>query len=328
MVQCQICLQNEAKYKCPACSTQTCSLACSKLHKQKLNCTGQIDSTKYLQKTEIAGNATVLNRDYNFLSRIDRRFHVAVNDIDDKLPSLKKRRKRGFIVRNGVKVHLVPDGMQRSRLNKGRGTVWSIEFILYKNAVQDSTVVIHNIPEEKLLADTIKSRLNKQIKSLEGIEVFLAKVHTPANKPTLFKLDLNKSLIDNLQEKEVIELPTIHISSEGLPVDYTVHKSGSESGSDTDDSSSDTSSSSSSSSSRSSGSSSSGSDSDSSDGSDNSNSDESSGDEAPEESTSRPVDPKTDKVSSQDLGSLPPNPLAASISTSKPAIDSEDQRGG
>lgn len=38
---CQVCGEVEAKYKCPACAMQTCSLACVRNHKITTSCTGK-----------------------------------------------------------------------------------------------------------------------------------------------------------------------------------------------------------------------------------------------------------------------------------------------
>ena len=37
---CQVCLEQEHKYRCPRCETLTCSLPCVKAHKEAENCSG------------------------------------------------------------------------------------------------------------------------------------------------------------------------------------------------------------------------------------------------------------------------------------------------
>jgi hypothetical protein len=41
VVQCEVCAAAAAKYKCPRCFVQTCSLACVKRHKRERECTGR-----------------------------------------------------------------------------------------------------------------------------------------------------------------------------------------------------------------------------------------------------------------------------------------------
>jgi hypothetical protein len=46
---CNICMKDEHKYKCPRCDLLTCSLVCSKEHKQKFNCSGLRDHVSSLR---------------------------------------------------------------------------------------------------------------------------------------------------------------------------------------------------------------------------------------------------------------------------------------
>jgi hypothetical protein len=61
-VKCEICGLVEAKYKCPGCFCQTCSLQCSKQHKLDTTCTGVrskthfIDRKKYNEQDMMSGN--------------------------------------------------------------------------------------------------------------------------------------------------------------------------------------------------------------------------------------------------------------------------------
>ena len=45
---CNMCQKQEHKYKCPRCFALTCSLACSKEHKEMTGCTGQKDHVSTL----------------------------------------------------------------------------------------------------------------------------------------------------------------------------------------------------------------------------------------------------------------------------------------
>jgi hypothetical protein len=38
---CEVCQENPAKYKCPACAIATCSLSCVQRHKRDRSCTGK-----------------------------------------------------------------------------------------------------------------------------------------------------------------------------------------------------------------------------------------------------------------------------------------------
>lgn len=49
-VKCEICDLVVAKYKCPGCFCQTCSLRCSKQHKLDTTCTGTRSRTNFIDR--------------------------------------------------------------------------------------------------------------------------------------------------------------------------------------------------------------------------------------------------------------------------------------
>lgn len=315
---CEICQLVKPKYKCPACSMRTCSAVCSKRHKEQTSCTGIIDPTKFLKRDELVGNIHNFNRDYNFLQRVNREIHVAVNDLEDKLPKTKRRgpgmrqnkykkqkreNDREYIVRSGVKIHQLPDGMSRANNNrtgwigkKDNYFGWTIDWTIWKDDATSTVKIGHFVPEESVLEEVVKSRV-LQNDTIDGnIRYFLSKVPMPANNPVLIELDGKSTLKSNLNEKTVIEYPIIHVVLfDGLPKGHEIYKeeaASKNSSSDEDSSSSDSDTSSSD---------------DNSDSSDNESadeensdsnigkqnkanleSDESSDDEPPEESSSKP----------------------------------------
>lgn len=68
--KCEMCNQNEYKYKCPRCLIKTCSLACCRQHKQEQNCNGERDKTKFVDKEEF--DERLLLSDYRFLEEQSR----------------------------------------------------------------------------------------------------------------------------------------------------------------------------------------------------------------------------------------------------------------
>lgn len=292
---CAICHVEPPKYKCPSCFSRTCSITCSKRHKELTSCTGVVDPTRYLRRSELLSDVHTLNRDYNFLQRVNRQIHVAMNDLDSKMPRAKKRgagmnqpnakRSRndggkgsGVIIKNGVNIHQLPGGMSRAMINrtgwmgkKNKFFGWTVEWVLWESAdkmdsSEESKKVSHGISESTILAEAA-SRLISEKKE-EPCRYFLLKIPGQANRPKLIELDGLKSLHDNLVDKSVIEFPTIHVVAPnlGIPKRYSLleESSASEGDSDSDDSSS--------------------SDDDSSDSSGSED------DEPPEESTSKQVD--------------------------------------
>jgi len=52
IVQCEVCGVKAAKYKCPGCFCQTCSLQCSKQHKLDTTCSGVRSRTHFVGRNQ------------------------------------------------------------------------------------------------------------------------------------------------------------------------------------------------------------------------------------------------------------------------------------
>jgi hypothetical protein len=70
------------KYRCPRCSTRTCSLQCSRRHKKWSQCSGVRDPASYLRRSELA-TPTAFDRDFNFITGIERGLERAERDAED-----------------------------------------------------------------------------------------------------------------------------------------------------------------------------------------------------------------------------------------------------
>ncbi|CAG8495293.1 17129_t:CDS:2 [Cetraspora pellucida] len=72
---CQACHINKWKYKCPKCEFHSCSLSCSKLHKETYDCNGIRSKTTYIPMDEYGYKE--LMSDYVFLEDISRAVDLA-----------------------------------------------------------------------------------------------------------------------------------------------------------------------------------------------------------------------------------------------------------
>ncbi|SCU87932.1 LADA_0E07118g1_1 [Lachancea dasiensis] len=154
---CEICSVEQARYTCPKCNKRSCSVACIKKHKSQDSCTGTADdiasyvSREKLKSADTADETNMLvQRDYNFLMGMNRRFELLKRDGKSKnkraLVSahshghpthLRKRQnleKIPQVIRRGVYCILLPKGMQRAIQNKSKWDktldlfVWSLEW--------------------------------------------------------------------------------------------------------------------------------------------------------------------------------------------------------
>lgn len=145
---CNICHSAPPKYTCPRDKVRTCSLACSQAHKRRAACTGVRDPSAYVSKSALA-TAGGIDRDYNFLSGLERNIDRADKETTERGVSLSGHGKPVFQKRwhdngalgkylreNGIMVHKAPIGMARQKANqtrfiqKSKRIVWSVEWVL------------------------------------------------------------------------------------------------------------------------------------------------------------------------------------------------------
>ena len=70
-IPCAVCKQSKAIYTCPRCLTRTCSMTCSKSHKELQSCSGERDKTAYVPMNKY-GWGTMAN-DYAYLEEMGRK---------------------------------------------------------------------------------------------------------------------------------------------------------------------------------------------------------------------------------------------------------------
>ncbi|OQD84845.1 hypothetical protein PENANT_c011G04543 [Penicillium antarcticum] len=162
---CSICHVNPPKYKCPRCSTRTCSLPCTRRHKLWSQCSGVRDPAAYLKRNELA-TESAFDRDFNFITGIERNLERADRDADNRGIDLSRsiqsddpgdgfqdlnagcKRKHphqglvkgeaGFLraaEAGGVKVIRAPKGLSRNKQNgsrfnpKHKSLAWTVEWV-------------------------------------------------------------------------------------------------------------------------------------------------------------------------------------------------------
>ncbi|PWY65770.1 hypothetical protein BO83DRAFT_452621 [Aspergillus eucalypticola CBS 122712] len=80
---CSICHLQSPKYRCPRCSTRTCSLPCTRRHKLWSQCSGIRDPAAYLRRSELA-TESAFDRDFNFITGIERSIERAGRDAENR----------------------------------------------------------------------------------------------------------------------------------------------------------------------------------------------------------------------------------------------------
>ncbi|KAH3673275.1 hypothetical protein WICMUC_003734 [Wickerhamomyces mucosus] len=309
--QCQICLENPFKYRCPKCQTKSCSLTCVKIHKEQTQCDGKLNNTEFIKRQDFEKCELLVQRDYNFLTNLNRTITISKQDVRTKhkkilmnyngnynIQSNKRFQKNPIsqnfeksneriIIRRGVNVKLLPKGMSRSSMNKSSWDkkkdtfVWTIEFIYLESETGKEIIRFYNyrVAENTILKDCLPSKIKDMFKPDEDMVFFFKMINTSVKSPKLKHWTNDKPLGILLKDETVIEFPTVIVSNKREIKGYEEYDSDDDNNNSDNDNDNDSESDSES-------------DSDSSDSSDSSSGEDSSDDnddnDQPEESSSKP----------------------------------------
>ncbi|XP_020944212.1 box C/D snoRNA protein 1 isoform X3 [Sus scrofa] len=235
MSRCETCGTEEAKYRCPRCMRHSCSLPCVKKHKADLTCNGVRDKTAYVsiqQFTEMN-----LLSDYRFLEDVARTADHISRDaflkrpISNKHMYFMKNRAR----KQGIDLKLLPIGFTKRKENstffdkKKRQFCWHVKLqfpqsqavYVEKRVPDDRTIneILRPYIDPEKSDPVIRQRLKAYIRSQTGVQILMKVEHMQQNSVRYYELDPDKSLLDNLRSKVVIEYPTLHVVLKGHSVD-------------------------------------------------------------------------------------------------------------
>eukprot|EP00117_Sycon_ciliatum_P024251 scpid63580/ scgid0894/ Box C/D snoRNA protein 1; Zinc finger HIT domain-containing protein 6 len=221
------------KYRCPGCARQTCSLPCTRGHKDKYGCTGSRDRTAYVGLDKYSTQH--LKSDFVFLEEVDRK----VNNLQRLSSQMKtsdwKRNRRNVLARaaksHGVRYEVLPVVLARSKENissyhkKSDRLTWFVKWIFPQ---ADNTVFSDSVSDATTLEDalkkyiggeqaepTLRCRLTSYNQgsngSLSSVQLFMPAENQPANANCFYRFELSSSLRCNLDGCVLYEYPTIHV---------------------------------------------------------------------------------------------------------------------
>ncbi|KAI8571706.1 hypothetical protein RHMOL_Rhmol01G0140300 [Rhododendron molle] len=219
---CEECKLKPSKYKCPGCSTRSCSLPCVKAHKQRTGCTGKRQQTQFVPLSHFDDN--LLLSDYNMLEDVKRvadsaqRMRLKLGGYPHfRLPFPLKSLWSAAASRR-TKLLFLPSGMSKRETNQSyynnrkKFISWSIEWRFHAT---DVVLIDHRVNESKCLCSVIENHLkpspwNHNLKQfceepLDSLKFFIRKYPKLAN------------LV-------ILEYPVIHAFLPSHPCDFEVIK--------------------------------------------------------------------------------------------------------
>ncbi|XP_077441067.1 box C/D snoRNA protein 1 [Vanacampus margaritifer] len=226
---CGVCSFGEAKYKCPACLLHSCSLLCVKKHKEESRCSGVRNKTAFLNLSHF-DEMTLLN-DYRFLEDTGRFAGSAQRDnLIRRFPRTSMRVKKLIVNARKMNITLrtLPSTFTKSKDNstiynsREKRFMWHLKIVFPQSGTEfNQKRVSDRLSLKQILMPyihptesdpMIRQKLKRYVYApVEDVSVFMKAEGRKANSVRYHKLDLEKSLRDNLHSKILIEYPLLHV---------------------------------------------------------------------------------------------------------------------
>ncbi|XP_066899695.1 box C/D snoRNA protein 1 isoform X3 [Kogia breviceps] len=204
MSRCETCGTEEAKYRCPRCMRYSCSLPCVKKHKAELTCNGIRDKTAYVSMQQF----TEMNllSDYRFLEDVARTADHISRDVFLKRPISNKHMyfMKNRARKQAINLKLLPNGFTKRKENST---------FFDKKVPDDRTIneILRAYIDPEKSDPVIRQRLKAYIHSQTGVRILMKVENMQQNLVRYYEMDPDKSLLDNLRNKVIIEYPTLHV---------------------------------------------------------------------------------------------------------------------
>ncbi|XP_071096633.1 box C/D snoRNA protein 1-like [Haliotis cracherodii] len=227
-VQCQVCGDNPAKYRCPGCDQRTCSLPCVNKHKVVTGCDGRRNKTAHVAMKGFTD--THLLSDYRFLEDGSRRNHSCQRDFlkikHDKPKALMKLIRHAESL--GIELRTMPYPMSKRKNNRTiflyrtKEILWQIEWKFphadasFMDKKQNQSLTLETLLNKYLHQNEADPLVLHQLRQyvevgVAGCCLLMKAEGRPANDVRYHELDLSKSVLENLRGKCVVEYPTINV---------------------------------------------------------------------------------------------------------------------
>nr|XP_040039625.1 box C/D snoRNA protein 1 isoform X1 [Gasterosteus aculeatus aculeatus] len=225
---CGVCGSEEAKYRCPACLANSCSLLCVKKHKDDTGCSGVRNKTAFITISEF--DEMTLLSDYRLLEDTGRFAGGATRDKLIQIPRSTARAKR--LAANARKLNItlrfLPITFTKSKENstlfftKEKQFLWHVKVIFpqcstefSQRRVSDGQTLeqilipyIHPTQSDPVTRQKLKMYVRTPF---DHVKVFMKAEGRKANSVRYHELDICKTLRDNLSYKTIIEYPVLHV---------------------------------------------------------------------------------------------------------------------
>ncbi|EDO07091.2 uncharacterized protein BBOV_IV007350 [Babesia bovis T2Bo] len=218
-----------AKYRCPGCLRNTCSLTCVSAHKEKYGCSGR-KQPGYIPVSEMT--TQTLTKDAAFLDEVSRAIEstsrafvhrqVAANSVASK--HVKPTVLRKCCAERGIQMLSCPPVLSRHLNNytiiRKNTVFWTVEWyfhefdlVVYEKRFSERSSLRQGIERIFLRALNNKEKfaVPDHYRDLANLMALLPDLDTPITDRKYFTCDLDDSLRSNLEHSKINEYPRIFI---------------------------------------------------------------------------------------------------------------------
>ncbi|XP_034035407.1 box C/D snoRNA protein 1 [Thalassophryne amazonica] len=225
---CSVCGSDEAKYRCPACLTLSCSLLCVKKHKEAKGCSGVRNKTGFVALLQF--DEMTLLSDYRFLEDTGRFADSASRDSLIRVPrtTFKTTKLTSSARKMNITLRCLPVTFTKNRenstifLTKQKQFLWHLKLIFPQSSTEFSQMrVADSQTLEQILTSyihptesdpVIRQKLKMYVHSpFDHVKVFMKDEGRKANSIRYHELDVQQNLRENLSYKTLIEYPVLHV---------------------------------------------------------------------------------------------------------------------
>lgn len=221
---CCLC-SSRAKYRCPSCDRQTCSLSCVTEHKLTFNCSGR-RGISYVPMSEMT--AETLTRDIALLDGaarvIESTSRAFLKRHMDASASASKRVKIGVLrkccAERNIQLAVCPPMLARHLKNytsvRKNSVYWTVEWhfaqvdvVLFERRVNERSTLAQAMKTalDKVACDRKNAELLREYFVLDHVEILVKDLDSHTKQPSYFHCDINESIRHNIANTKILEFP-------------------------------------------------------------------------------------------------------------------------
>lgn len=204
-----------SKYKCPRCELRSCSVGCSRLHKERTGCNGERDKTAYIPMKDykhmhLVNDFTLLEEKKRLVEELGKGASKSIHPNQQQRQHYKTNELIRTYANEGVELLLSPQGMERRRKDHTFFDTRAGELKMTCDIVEgDNIRVVHQVLQSMTIQSILKQKLNMD-------DISCLHTYIKSQDGRNIKAEHSEEIIETLRGTTVIDYPVLVLSSTPL----------------------------------------------------------------------------------------------------------------